>query len=228
MDIYNLVVTNKEIFKLIYALLIVAICIAIVLKTHKLFRLSSHNGIRYFRNAFFFFGLGFASRYFLKFIFQIDSLTYYAHLPIFIFEFFIVMAGFFLLYSLIWRKLDSQGIRSESSLFNLGILVFYVFAAIIVVLDHAWSTLSFMFFSQIITFFIASIISYKNTLNGRAKGHTQKLYFSAMVIALCAWILNTLLFSYFNFNIYVMVNVYVLNMIFFLLFLFGVFRAVRS
>ena len=226
MDIYSFIIQNKEIFKFIYAALIIAICVVIVFKTDRLFRLSSHNGIRYFRNAFFFFGLGFASRYFLKFIFDVSGFEGFSVVPLLLFEFFVMMAGFFLLYSLIWRKFEAQGFSNKSSLFNIGIIIFYAFALVIAILDYLWGTLFFMFISQIITFLFASIISYRNSL--KVKKPVQKLYFAAMLISLFAWVLNTLLFSYFDFNIYVMVNIYILNMVFFLLFLYGVFRAMRN
>lgn len=226
MDIYPFLIQNKETFKVVYAAILVAICIIIVLKTDKLFRLSSHNGIRYFRNAFFFFGIGFASRYFLKYLFTVKGFEPYSYLPTFIFEFFIIMAGFFLLYSLIWRKLEARGLSNKSSLFNTGIIIFYIFALVIAILDYLWATLLFMFISQIIIFLLSSIISFKNSL--KVKKPIQKLYFAAMLISLFAWILNTLLFSFFNFNLYVMANVYILNTIFFVLFLYGVFRAMRS
>ena len=67
MDIYGFIIQNKELFKIIYALVIVLICILIVIKTNKLFRLSFHTGIRYFRNTFFFYGIAFAIRYLFKF-----------------------------------------------------------------------------------------------------------------------------------------------------------------
>jgi hypothetical protein len=95
MDIYSFIIANKDLFKIIYAFLIILICLFIVLKTHKLFHLSLHPGIRYFRNAFFLYGIAFFARYFLSLVIKQPLVTTS------IFEFFIIMAGFFLLYSLI-------------------------------------------------------------------------------------------------------------------------------
>jgi len=75
------------------------------------------------------------------------------------------MGGFFLFYSLIWKKFESSKKEAKSSLFNLRIIIFYVLAIIITFLDYFWSTYCFMFFSQIILFLIVVLISYFNYLN---------------------------------------------------------------
>ena len=125
MDMYMWIIGNKELIKVFYALIIVLICAVIVIKTDRLFHLSLHNGIRYFRNAFFFFGIGFISRYFLM-IFPSYSVNKI------IFEFFMIVAGCFLLYSLLWKRIESFGKEYHSSLFNPYVLVFYLMSFIIV------------------------------------------------------------------------------------------------
>lgn len=222
MNIYSMLIENKEFLKVIYSLVIIAISFIIVLKTNRLFKLSFHSGIRYFRNAFFFFGLGFFSRYILKFLFEIQGLEFLQFLSLLLFEFFIIMAGFFLLYSLLWKRMDVMG--STSSLFNTKISLFYVFAVILAVIDSIWSISDLMFFSQVIIFLIASIIAF---MNSKHKDHKAlpKLFFVAMLLALIAWILNTLTILLFEFNQAVLINTYILNLIFFLLFLYGVVKA---
>ena len=102
---FNLIIENKEIIKLFYGIVIGLICLIIVLKTDRLFRISLHQGIRYFRNAFLFFGIGFIIRYLLGALFSYEFFSY-SYYPIFniLFEFFLIMAGFFLIYSLLWKK----------------------------------------------------------------------------------------------------------------------------
>ena len=224
MDLYSFIISNKEIFKALYAALIVLICLVIVLRSHKLFKLSSHPGIRYFRNAFFFFGLGFASRYFLKFFLDNSTLHPYSFIPIILFNFFVVMAGFFLLYSLIWKKVDNTSPRS--SLFNTKISLFYLFALIIVMLDYLWNMYTLMFISQIIVFIFASSIGFANTR--KKKNTTSNLFFVAMLLSLLAWVLNSLAVLFFEWNTVVIVNVYMLNTIFFLLFLYGVVKSTKN
>jgi hypothetical protein len=220
MGFYSFILENRELFKIAYALIIVLICTVIVLRTNKIFRLSSHPGIRYFRNAFFFYGIAFFSRYILSLV------TNNSQIPIFLFEFFAIMAGFFLLYSLLWKKFELK--FPESSLFNLRIVVFYLMAIILVVFDILWNSLYFLFFSQIIIFLVASIISF---INFKRKLTTHKFtgfYFLAMLLMLFAWIINLLLPSIFLWNNVALINVYIFNTIFFLVFLYGVVKITKK
>ncbi|MFH1521631.1 MAG: hypothetical protein ABIF18_01605, partial [archaeon] len=63
--LYEWILTNKEFLKVAYALIICFICAIIVLKTDRMFKLSDYQGLRYFRNAFFFYGLAFVVRFIL-------------------------------------------------------------------------------------------------------------------------------------------------------------------
>lgn len=226
MDFYSFIVENKEIFKSLYAALLIVICISIVIKANRLFQISSHQGIRYFRNAFLFFGLAFAFRYFFQFPIT-GELSVYNFLGEVFFEFFIVMAGFFLLYSLMWRKLELQeGYRS--SLFNQRILIFYSISLIIVILDVLWGGFNFMFLSQIVLFLFLSGISFHNYNKDGRRNQFPKFYFLAMVLGFMAWALNAIVVLYFDWNKFLIVGSYIFNMAFFLLFLYGVVKATKS
>jgi hypothetical protein len=220
MDIYSFIIANKDIFKIIYACLIVLICLVIVLKTHKLFHLSLHPGIRYFRNAFFFYGISFFVRYLLSF-------TVSTQLTIPVFEFFIIMAGFFLLYSLIWKKIQGEKFGSFS-FFNSRVSIFYLMALIIVILVILWGTIYFMFLSQIILFLIASIVSFVNYKNKKDSHKFPGFYFIAMILMLAAWILNSLAPTLFNWSPIALINIYFFNSIFFLVFLYGVIKITKN
>ena len=100
-EVFESIKMFKELFKIFYAIAIGLICAFIVLKTHRLFRLSHHQGIRYFRNAFLFYGAAFIIRFFVGSPFIYDLMTREVFSLInFVFEFFLIMAGFFLLYNL--------------------------------------------------------------------------------------------------------------------------------
>lgn len=227
MSPYDFILNNREIFKLVYAFIVILISASIVFRSHKLFMLSSHDGIRYFRNAFFFFGVGFFIRYFAILLFEIPSLIQYDFIIDMLFEFFLAMGGFFLLYSLIWKNFETPGKEAKSSLLNPRIFIFYLMAIMIVVLDFAWRGHRFLFFSQIAIFLIASIISYINCK--KRKGiEFPKFYLIAMTLALVVWILNTLATLVFAWAPMILINIYILNTIFFLLLLYGVVKASRS
>lgn len=225
---FNWIIENKEIIKIFYGLIILLICIIIVFKTDKLFRLSLYQGIRYFRNAFFFYGIAFIIRYFLGISFFYDKGFVTPDIVKFFFEFFLIMAGFFLFYSLIWKKIGySQQENSPSSLFNRNLFIFYIMTLIIVFLDYLWQTYFFMFLSQIMLFACLSVISFINYQKKGLKHKFLKFYFIAMVLSFIAWLLNAVLALYLNWNKGILINIYILNIIFFLLFLYGIINVTR-
>ncbi len=213
MEFYEFVLQNKEIFKIFYALIIISICWFIFWKSHKIFSLSYHQGVRYFRNAFLFYAAGFFSRYFLKFAIG----GFLANL---FFEFFFAMAGFFLLYSLLWKKFESVKIKSYSSLFNIPIVIFYLLSLIIIYADLVASGLYFLFISQIILFALMSMLTLLNYVN--RKQSFLKFYFTAVVLIFIAWLLNFIALSFFELVTPIIIGVYILNLIFFFILLYGV------
>jgi len=219
MNIYNILLENSELLRIIYSLIIGLICGIIFIKTNKFFKLSSHEGIRYFRNAFFFYGLAFLTRYFFGVIFS--SVIPYS-LTIFIFEYFVILAGFFLIYSLIWKKFNS----SYSSLFNSKVILFHLIALIIAFLGILSGTYNFMFYSQIILFFYASLISYSN-YNKNPQHKFLKFYFIAILLGLFIWTLNLLASILFSWNPLFLLNIGIINLIFFLLVLYGIIKVTR-
>lgn len=228
MELYSWIIGNKEWIKIIYALIIISICGFIVYKSDRLFRMSFHKGIRYFRNAFLFFGIGFAIRYILgDLVYSIyPSLVYYSIITV-LFEYFLIMAGFFLLYSLLWKQIENHGTDYSSSLFNSKIAIFHFISLAIAFFDYLWQTHYLMFFSQIVLFIIASLVSYLNYARKGARRRFLKFYFIAMLLSLIAWTLNALAALYFNWNQAVLINIYILNMVVFLLFLYGVIKLTK-
>ena len=82
-----------------------------------------------------------------------------------------------------------------------------------------------MFLSQIIVFVIASAISFNNYLNNK-KGF-PKFYFLAMILTLTTWILNAIA-ALFEWNQILIINISIINVIIFLLFLFGVIKFTKG
>ena len=219
LELYDFVAKNREVLRLLYSLLIVIICFTIVMKTNRIFKISLHNGIRYFRNAFLFYGIAFSIRYFL-------SAPNYFYMIRPVFEFFMVMGGFFLFYSLIWKKFENK--NDVSSLYNSGVMVFYLFSIIIATLDTLWGNYNFMYVSQIVIFLIASVISYQNYRDSKKGQGFLKLYFVVMILSLIAWTLNFVFDTFLGVRLRFLANVYGLNIIVFLVFLFGVLKFTKK
>ena len=223
MELSLLILQNKWILELAYALLIASICLIIFSKTDKFFRLSLHHGIKYFRNAFLFYGVAFMVRYIFG-VFSDLSISYSEIMRVF-FEYYLIMAGFFLLYSLVWKKFDSE---KDSSMFNGRIMVFHAIALILAITDNLWQTYLFMFTSQIIVFFVASLISYHNYRKNGKKHKFLNFYFIAMLMGLAAWIMNLLAEFYFHWRHMILLDIGLINTIFFLLFLYGVIKITKN
>lgn len=222
MEMFSWIISNKELLKIFYALVIGLICAVITIKAHRLFRLSEHQGIRYFRNAFFFYGVAFLIRYVAGAVFSYFGLS--TPSTRFFFEFFLIMGGFFLLYSLIWKNFEKE--ISHSSLFNKSVFTFYAITLIIVSLDMIWNKYAFMFLSQVLVFTIASFMSYKNYVKDEGKHEFLKIYFSAMVLSLAAWVMNFIL-TLWVWHKGVLINIYALNVVIFLVFLYGVIKVTQ-
>lgn len=225
MDLYSLILENKWALEIVYALIISLICSVIVFRIDRFYKLSLHQGIRYFRNAFFFYGIAFIARYVLG-LFS-DLTINYLYVMQVIFEYFLVMAGFFLFYSLMWKKIELPKEHYKSSLFNMHIAVFHIMAIVIAVFDSLWHTYDFMFFSQIIIFLYASMISYTNYKRNGKQRKFLKFYFIAMLLILIAWFLNLSAALFFRWNPIILINIGIINIIFFILFLYGVLKVTR-
>lgn len=225
MGLYSLILENKWALEILYALAISLICAVIVFKIDRFYRLSTHQGIRYFRNAFFFYGIAFIARYVLGFFSDISNNYLYA-IQI-IFEYFLVMAGFFLFYSLIWKKIELPKEHYKSSLFNMRIAIFHLMAIVIAVFDSLWHTYDFMFFSQIIIFIYATMIAYSNYKRNGKQRMFLKFYFIAMTLILVAWLLNLSAALFFQWHPFILINIGIINVTFFILFLYGVLKVTR-
>ena len=223
--IFGWIIENKEILKIIYALLICSIAAIITLKTDRLFKISDHQGLRYFRNSFFFYGLAFFTRFILGKA-TISIYKYgevYQQITILLFKFFIIMAGFFLLYSLIWKHVEK--IKNYHSFLNLRVSLFYVATLLIISLDFIFNTNIFMYLSQVGLFFILSVLAYKNYIKDKGESVFLKYYFTTMLLGFIAWILNTILYCFLSGDPGItQIFIYGLNILFFIFFLFGIIK----
>jgi len=218
------IVANKELLKIIYALAILFICTLIVMKADRLFKISDYQGIRYFRNAFFFFGLSVVVRFILGSITTTNPETYSIVIRFF-FEFFTVVASLFLLYSLIWKKIEKQ--KKHHSLLNLSALTFYLIALVIVGCDWVLKMYFVFYLFQIILFLLILVVAFKNYLTLRREYPFLKVYLITVSAGLVSWILDGLLYLTGENKIIQMI-VYGLSTIFFFLFLKGVINLTRN
>ena len=94
--------------ELIHSGIIVLSCLFIILRTKKIYNLTSHKGIKAFRNAFGYWALAYTAR--IVAILSIESeLKYYiGTISALVFMYALSMAGFSLVYSLVWKNLGKN------------------------------------------------------------------------------------------------------------------------
>ena len=106
--------------EILYSFVIIVCSLMIYFGTKELYELSSHKGIKYFRLSFLFFAIAYFFRSFIKFVviyFNIESIfnfspktfgILFGSATMFVFMYFSAMAIFYLLYSVMWKKLEKS------------------------------------------------------------------------------------------------------------------------
>ena len=132
MDWLPVLQENRFLIETVYTLIVVGLAFLLAYRLQGLYSLSSHKGLKYFRNTFFFFGVSWLIRFLMY------GLGWYAGFVYPFFAFFICLAGFYLLRSVLWQRV------AEHWWFFM-----YVAALWIAVLDSAFGFMYFMYFSEL-------------------------------------------------------------------------------
>lgn len=215
--ITELILSNKEFLKMAYALIISFVCTLIVIKSDRLFKISDYQGIRYFRNAFFFFGLSIVFRFVLGSVNTTNQEIYSIGIKM-LYEFFAIVGVFFLLYSLIWKKVETE--KKHHSMINLSALTFYLISLGIALFGFVYSTTIIFSIVQPFLFIVILAISFKNYLDSGREYPFLKVYLIAILTGLVSSILSILLFL--ERSEIMSMSIYGLNTLFFFIFLGGV------
>jgi len=212
------IVANKELLKMLYALAILSICSFIVIKADRLFKISDYQGIRYFRNDFFFVALSIVVRFILSPI-ETTSPVVYSMTMDFLFRFFSIVAASLLAHSLIWKKLGKK--RKYHSLLNLSALVLYLVAFVVSYLSLIFKLPLIFYLFQILILLVILFISLKNWFISGKEYPFLLTYSVAIFIWLLAWLIEGMKIFLAE-NNFIQIIIYGLNILFFLLFLIGV------
>ncbi|MDD5086954.1 MAG: hypothetical protein PHV16_04340 [Candidatus Nanoarchaeia archaeon] len=172
----------------LYTFIVVVLCFLVYYKTKEIYELTKHQGIKYFRSAFLFFGLAYLSRFLLhivilmgiSFSFIISRRVMF--LPVFTVPvtYLSTMAIFFLIYSTIWKKIK----------YKYFIILSNIIAISISVIAFCSKSLILISALQLLLLLITVVISTKDHRKTKKK-YTRTLYFLISVL----WLINLFLLS---------------------------------
>ena len=129
---FHIIDPTRLAVELAYTLIVVFLCFTIYYKTRDIFDLTKHEGIKYFRITFLFFGLAYISRFIIVLL-KLIVITFDIYFPIHIFViiplvfigYFSTMAILSLTYSILWNKLhiDHTFLKHIFILFNIVAII---------------------------------------------------------------------------------------------------------
>ncbi|MFH1127717.1 MAG: hypothetical protein ABIG84_06825 [archaeon] len=112
--------------ELTYTLIVVVLCFLVYYRTREIYDLTGYKGIKYFRYAFLFFGLAYASRLFL-YVFLISNIALDLIVPMrtllpvssMVVAYLSTMALLYMAYTTIWKRLNFEHFLHLSSIIAL-------------------------------------------------------------------------------------------------------------
>lgn len=175
--------------EIIYSFVIIIASLMIYFATKEIYNLSSHKGIKYLRESFLFFAIAFFFRSFIKLFFILSSPSgvfelYRAEFQMFsllIFIYFSLIAIFYLLYSLTWKKFNK---RKVPLFLHLGVSLISIF---LIGFNNVSLYILINILILILIIFV-SVYSYKNSKRQKNNLKLYTIYFLLFVF----WALNAI------------------------------------
>lgn len=205
-----------------YSLIIIVFALMIFFSTRDIHKLSSHKGLGYFRNAFLFFAIAYFFRFIIKIAFILlnyKTLFFYGQFisiaTLFVFVYASTMAMFYLLYSVMWKKLP----RKYENIFVLHIVAIIVSIISITTKDNFLILLVI----QALVFLYVAIESYRSYKRSRRRKGVLNVYI-IYILLFVFWILNILEILTPNFLGLVQMLIYAASVGLFSLILYKVLR----
>ncbi len=173
--------------ELAYTVIVVFLCFLVYYKTKDMYNLTKYKGIGYFRKAFLFFGLAYASRFILHILTFTSRLIFDSYMPrratfplmMIVVGYLSTMAIFYLTYSTVWKRINYKH--------------FIIFSNVLAILVSAIAFISrsniLLSLLQLILLAFTIIISIKKHKKGKKKSHARALY----LLISTFWLVNLLL-----------------------------------
>lgn len=177
--------------EILYSFVIIVCSLMIYFGTKEIYELSSHKGVKYFRDAFLFFAFAYFFRSFIKliiFYFNVPGIflisprilnPLFGQVTIFLFMYFSSMAIFYLLYSVMHKKLGKEFI----------IYLFHFLSILVAFLSILSRNQIFYLYLNIFLFLFILSSVYISYHHSSKKTRGLNLY-AIYVLLLFFWILN--------------------------------------
>lgn len=168
--------------EIVYTALILVFCFVIYFKTRGIYELTKYKGIKYFRNAFLFFGLAYLVRLFLhlnltsRIRFDMMPMRPANPLILVLIGYLSTMAIFFLVYSTAWKKIR----ENHFLLFSNAVAVLISFVSFIT-RSHM-----ILIYLQFLLLILAILLSFAKKSRSRKHTSTRTLY----ILILFFWLFN--------------------------------------
>lgn len=177
-----LLLTGPQFFvELLYSIIIIFSSLFVYWRTQEIYELTSYRSIKYFRNAFLFFGLAYLSRFLLRGLNILHDGLFGRELfrfGFFLFLYLSLVAGLLLIYSILWKHLRQ---KKEYTL-HIHIFAFLV------------SLLSILYFFRLNLFIILTLLFLIATFLAsfyRDKSHKMKHLHIIYLLLFVAWLVNS-------------------------------------
>jgi len=172
--------------ELVLTLIAVAFCLVIYFKTREAYELTKYESIKYFRNAFLFFGISYILSFFSS-IAIFSRIIFGVTLPREIFgSLFILPLGYlstmailYLIYSSIWKNFDSKK----------TIIISHIVAIVLTIVTFITRSHLILLYLQSILFILAIIFGLFANKSKKKISQTKILYF----LVLGLWLVNLLI-----------------------------------
>jgi len=187
----------------------------IYFKTSRLYRLTGHEGIKYFFMGFLFYALGFLAIYVTDWKVLLGENLIWNYLPI-VMEYFLIMGGFYITYSLLWKKfLDN--------LFISRIALLHIVAIMVAIIDFFFTRTYLMYIVELTIGIYAAFIIYHNYIDNKEHKFTQ-FYLISMICNILGWLMYFI--TWITQNSYPIIGLYtyIITLAAFILLLYGVLR----
>lgn len=207
-------IEHQFLVNIIYLALLLIPSLTIYVHTKKIYQISSYKGIKYFRSAFLFYSISLLASLITIILVELTKINSF-FIGTIIGEYGLIIGGFYLLYSLVWKQFKNTG-HDDKHLIILHLITLFIGT-----LDLLLGVRYAMFTVQIVIFSIAMIVSFKNYMDN-PKVSFLKYYFLTMILFFISWVLNFV--AEFTVSISSQVSIYnlITNLLFFYLFMVGV------